>query len=195
MNNFDLAIENVLAKEGGFVNHRHDPGRATNWGISLRYLAKLKDLNEDGFLDGDIDRDGDVDEADVAAMTQEQAVDYYKSGWWDAFGYEHIVESAVAVKIMDMSVNMGGRQAHKLVQRALRSTGVKLVDDGILGPKTFNAINSANPTLLVTALRCTQAGFYYALVMRNLALIKNGVLGADADFSVFLKGWLNRAYE
>ncbi|MCH8914069.1 MAG: hypothetical protein IIA33_10945, partial [Planctomycetes bacterium] len=58
----------------------------------------------------------------------------------------------------------GGIQAHKLIQRACRAVGGDIEDDGVLGPKSILAINTAVPKLLITAMRCTQAGFYYALV-------------------------------
>jgi lysozyme family protein len=190
--NFELAVANVLEHEGGLVNNIHDPGGATNYGISLRWLEKI-DL-----ADADIDRDGDVDADDIKKMTRAEAKKFYRKYWWQKYKYDKIEQAGVAIKIMDMSVNMGGKQAHKLVQRALRAVGAEVKDDGVLGPLTFGAINTATPTFFIPALRCTQAGFYYALVMRNAALRKakckkpNGKL--YEDFSVFLKGWLRRAY-
>jgi len=190
--NFELAVANVLQHEGGFVNNKHDPGGATNYGISLRWLADV-DLS-----DADIDRDGDVDADDIKAMTEADAKNFYRKYWWNKFDYGLIINAEVAIKVMDMSVNMGGKQAHKLAQRALRAVGVVVEDDGVLGPLSVAAINSATPTFYIPALRCTQAGFYYALVMRNAALRKAGVVRPNGtqyqNFSVFLKGWLNRAY-
>lgn len=190
--NFELAVANVFEHEGGFVDHKHDPGGATNYGISLRFLQSIDDLS------ADVDRDGDVDADDIKSMTVLQAKQFYKKHWWTKYKYDQIENAGVAIKIMDMSVNMGGKQAHKLVQRSLRAVGVEVVDDGKLGPLSFAAINTATPTFFIPALRCTQAGFYYALVMRNAALRKAKVKkpGGKAyeDFSVFLKGWLRRAY-
>jgi len=196
--NFELAVANVLEHEGGFTDNKHDPGGATDFGISLRYLKDLADADGDGFLDGDIDKDGDVDRDDIKAMTRVDAKRFYRKNWWQAYKYDNIDNAGVAVKVLDMSVNMGGKQAHKLVQRALRAVGVEVTDDGVLGPISFAAINTATPKLLIPALRCTQAGFYYALVMRNNALRKAGVRRASGkkyeDLAVFLKGWLRRAY-
>lgn len=193
MNNLDLALAEVLENEGGLVNNKHDPGGITNCGMSLRFLKTLPGL------EGDVDRDGDVDADDIKAMTPAKAKQYYKKNWWDKYKYIKIDNPGVAIKIMDMSVNMGGLQAHKLVQRSCRAVGVELIDDGILGTKSFEAINKATPTFLIPALRCTQAGFYYALVMRNAALRKHGVKKKGGrqyeDFSVFLDGWLRRAYK
>lgn len=187
MSNFDLAIDKVLEHEGGFVDNKHDPGGATNYGISLRWLQSLVDDPE-----SDVDQDGDVDADDIKALTPAKAKAFYRRHWWDKYAYKNIKNPGVAIKVFDMSVNMGGKQAHKLVQRSLRAVGIEIEDDGVLGPVSFKSINAALPQHLIPAIRCTQAGFYYALVMRNEALRK---AGHDVeDFSVFLKGWLNRAY-
>lgn len=189
---FDRAIEVILEHEGGFVDNKHDPGGATNFGISLRYLKTLPGL------DGDFDGDGDVDADDITAMIVEDAVDFYYKNWWKKYGYKNITSGPVATKVLDMSVNMGGKQAHKLIQRSCRSMGKNLKDDGILGPVSFAAINSTLFASFIPALRCTQAGFYRALVIRNAALRKHNVIRADGseyeDLSVFLNGWLRRAY-
>lgn len=187
MDKFLYAVDVILEHEGGFVDNKHDPGGATNYGISLRWLKSLV-----GDPESDVDQDGDVDADDIKHLTPAKARKFYQRYWWDRYAYNNITNIGVATKVFDMSVNMGGKQAHKLTQRAMRAVGVELVDDGILGPISFDAINKALPQLLIPALRCTQAGFYYALVMRNEALRKNGV--DVEDFSVFLKGWLNRAY-
>lgn len=192
MSNFELAIETILEHEGGFVDHKHDPGGATNFGISLRWLEQI-DLAE-----ADIDMDGDVDADDIKKMTRKQAIAFYKKHWWVKHKYDRITNNGVAIKVFDMAVNMGAKQAHKLVQRSMRAVGLEVEDDGILGPKSIEAINLATSQHLIPAIRCTQAGFYYALVMRNAALRKAKVKKANGkayeDFSVFLKGWLRRAY-
>ena len=55
---FSKAITVILKHEGGFSNHSSDPGGATNYGISLRWLKS------EG-LYGDLDDDGDVDIDDI----------------------------------------------------------------------------------------------------------------------------------
>jgi len=192
MSNFDLAFKTVLEHEGGLVDNKHDPGGITNYGISLRWLKSLPDLV------GDLDRDGDVDADDIKMMTPAKSKTFYRKEWWTKYHYDKIDNPGVAIKIMDMSVNMGAKQAHKLVQRSLRAVGLEIKDDGILGNMSFNAINIAQSQFLIPAMRCTQAGFYYALVMRNNALRKNKVKKSSGkqyeDLSIFLIGWLRRAY-
>lgn len=79
-------------------------------------------------------------------------------------------------------MNVGPRQAVKLLQRALRSCGAHVADDGILGPLTKQAVQAAHPDLLVAALRSEAAGFYRALAQQK------------PENEKFLKGWLNRCY-
>lgn len=180
---FRHALDVVLAHEGGFVNDPDDPGGATNFGISLRWLAQAGelDLDGDGLADGDIDLDGDVDVDDIRAMTREDAAFFYRSHWWDRhdYGAFHLT---IGTKVFDLSVNMGARQAHKVLQRACRACGHHIADDGILGPITRSTVNGIPPQDLIIALREAAAGFYRSLIAARPALGK------------YERGWLNRAY-
>lgn len=180
MSNFDEAILTVLEHEGGFFNHPSDPGGATNYGISMRFL-KQQGLEQEM----DIDHDGDLDIDDIRQMDLEKAKELYKRYWWDNYQYNRINSQIIATKIFDLAVNMGGKQAHKLVQRACKSCGITLQEDGILGPRTRSAINtlaSSNELALLASLRSEAAGFYRSLV------------AAKPQFQDFINGWLNRAY-
>lgn len=188
---FERAIETVLAHEGGFVNHPEDPGGATNWGVSLRYLRARGDLDGDGLLDGDLDGDGDVDVDDIRDMSRDQAIDIYRTGWWERYRYSEMPEE-IGVKVFDLSVNMGSTQAHKLLQRACRAAEKPTADDGKIGGMTMTAVVNANEEMLLSALRSEAAGFYRMLVERNRALSERG--HDVSDFGAFLRGWLNRAY-
>ncbi len=63
MSNFEKAVEKVLEHEGGYVDHKNDPGGATNYGISLRFVKQSTGI------DLDVDGDGDIDADDIKAMT------------------------------------------------------------------------------------------------------------------------------
>ena len=173
---FEHAVAVVLAHEGGLVDDPADPGGVTNFGISFRFVDAL---------DEDIDSDGDVDAADVRDMTRDQAKALYRREFWDRYGYGKF-HLTVATKVFDLAVNMGPRQAHKCLQRACRAakaTETPLDDDGVLGPKTRQAIMQAGDMRLLIALRSEAAGFYRALAIR------------DPVRERFLAGWLNRAYD
>lgn len=178
MSDFDVAIKTILKHEGGYVNDKDDPGGATNYGVSLRFLIKTGDLDRDGFLDGDFDQDGDIDIDDIKKMSLDNAKNIYRLYWWDKYKYALINDDEVATKVFDLAVNMGATQAHKCVQRAIRAAnGQTLVDDGILGNQSFAAINNCPSIVLLPAIRSEAAGFYRSL-----------------NKPKFIRGWLNRAY-
>ena len=186
MSEFDIAIIPVLQHEGGYVNNSNDPGGATNYGISLRWLSKQGDLA------GDIDNDGDIDIDDIKQMSMNDAIALYHQHFWEPYQYDSIKSQQIANKVFDLTVNMGAKQSHKLLQRALRSSGISIMDDGILGRISFDAISRVKENELLAAYRSEAAGFYRSLIMRNAALREQGI--QVEDFSVFKKGWLNRAY-
>lgn len=178
---FGLAIVDVLNHEGFFSNDSDDPGGATKYGISLRFLIGLKDSDGDGFFDGDLNMDGVVDIEDIRNMSKQEAVDLYYNCFWKPGGFNDL-PSHISPKLFDLAVNMGTKQANKILQRALRSCGFPLVDDGIIGSKTLRSIHHADDKSLMAATRSEAASFYRYLVASKKA------------HSKYLNGWLNRAY-
>lgn len=174
---FLAALETVLAHEGGHADDPDDPGGATNFGISLRWLRSL------GELEGDLDGDGDVDGGDIRCLSREDAARFYYEHWWRPQGYGLFSSDAVATKVFDLAVNMGPRPAHQILQRAVRAAcGEMLIDDGVIGPKTRQAVEACSGGLLSAAMRSEAAGSYRLIAASKPRLKK------------FLRGWLNRAY-
>ena len=115
-------------------------------------------------------------------MTVDQAKNIYKRDFWDPQLYKDIKDVNLATKVFDLAVNMGSNWAHRLVQRALKSTGQDIAEDGVLGPMTLAAINKADLSDLLAALKSEAAGYYRTLAATQPRRAK------------FLKGWLKRAY-
>lgn len=180
---FLSAVETVLTHEGGFVHDPDDPGGATNWGVSLRWLVSIGeiDLDADGFHDFDYDRDGDVDADDIRRMPRADAIQLYHDRIWIPGGYAALPAGA-GEKIFDLAVNMGHRQAVRLLQRACRAMGGQLADDGVLGPITRGTVLRLSNQPLLHPIRSEAAGFYRSLAAARPPLDK------------FLNGWLRRAY-
>lgn len=178
---FNKAIITTLEHEGGFVNDPVDPGGATNWGISIRYLQQRGDMDGDGWLDGDLNRDGVIDIKDIKNMTVEQAVHLYRTGFWDNHNYDNINNYTIAARVFDMTVNMGAIQAGRIVQRALNNLGNRLTVDGRIGPMTFTAINTASPDRLIVEIRLEHINFYLNLINQR------------PELGRFRNGWLRRA--
>jgi lysozyme family protein len=86
------------------------------------------------------------------------------------------------VKFFDLAVHTGIPQAIKLIHRALRSTGQTITEDDVIGPITLAAINKADSTDLLAALKSEAAGYYRLIAQANPSQQK------------FINGWLNRAY-
>jgi lysozyme family protein len=176
INRFQKAVSVVLDHEGLFTNNPSDPGGATNYGISLRFLKNY------GI---DINDDGQINLKDIEELKPSQAQEIFKKYWWDKYNYDAINSLYLATKIFDMAVNMGAQQAHKLVQEALSYCGHKLEVDGVLGSKTLAAINEVilhnREDDLKYEIQEEQKWFYEHLADDKPAL------------KVFLKGWLKRA--
>lgn len=187
---FERAVAHILDNEGGYVDHPNDPGGATNYGISLRFLRSegMLDRDQDGCPDGDTDLDGDIDVDDIRGMTREKATAIYYHFWWLKYRYDRL-PPLVAAKVFDLSVNMGPGSArktgaHVLLQRACHACGYPVTEDGIIGPQTLTAIEAiGSEAWLLIALRSEAAGRYRELVAHNSRL------------GVFLRGWLRRAYQ
>jgi lysozyme family protein len=163
---FLRAMAKVFAWEGGFVDNPKDPGGATKYGISLRWLQG------EGI---DIDGDGKVDAADVKALDVEKAEELYHAHFWRA-AYDQIRDEGVASYVFDMAVNMGHERAHQIAQEACGA-----VADGQLGPRSVEALNAQDPKVLSRKMRDLRATFYRDLAKKKPAL------------AVFLRGWLARA--
>ena len=78
-------------------------------------------------------------------------------------------------------MNIGPKNAHKVLQRSLIATGEELDVDGIIGEHTKRLLLS-NGHRIIYPFRSEAAGFYRALV------------AGRPELKPFLKGWLDRAY-
>jgi len=170
--------------EGTFSDLRNDPGGATNFGISLRFLKTiLEDADEDGFADGDIDRDGDIDADDIRDLSLSKAQELYEKKFWKGAKCDKIKSTLISVKLFDMAVNMGPSQAWRLMQAAINTLNDVLVVDGKAGPKTLEAVNSLTDRdfMLVTNVRREQDRFY------------DGLIRGRPSLEEFRLGWRRRA--
>lgn len=175
MADFQVAIATVLKHEGRFYA---DPrGGATDYGVSLGFLKILPDSDGDGYSDGDLNRDGVVCAEDIRALTLGHALALYERFFWDKYRYGSIPEQKLATKILDLSVNMGPRQAHLVVQRALKYNAPWILTDGILGPNSRKLLNKIPAEYTMTEIRHEAAKFYRSL--------------NDPEHE---QGWLRRAY-
>lgn len=174
--------EEIVGREGGFVNDPDDPGGATNFGVTIGTLRRL------GI---DVNRDTRIDVADVRALTRAQAVEIYLEHYFRRPGIAALPEPLQA-SVFDMYVNAGGN-AVKILQRLLTDMGFPCDPDGAIGPQTIRAAQmayEAAPTHLADAYAIARRNYYYALAdarpaSRKFARRKDGGKG----------GWILRAEE
>lgn len=186
MADFIAAVEYVLRNEGGFVDNANDPGGATNFGVSLRFLRDIP--NEKLRKYGIFTSSDALTSENLKDLTLTQAGLIYRGEFWEHAEFEKIPSQNLCNYLFDCCIQHGMGQGIKLLQRAIwAATFTKDIvsDDGILGEKTLNVIltwQTSYPGTILAALRSERAG-----LMRLLAQERN----KDKEF---LDGWLNRAY-
>jgi lysozyme family protein len=181
MADFKKAIIVLLNNEGDFSNDPNDPGGATKFGVSLRFLKTIGEF-------GDFDDDGNIDVDDIKLLTIGRTSFIYQKYWWNNFRYGLINDDDIASKILDWSINIGHVRTHKLVQRAINlmpvhregETKEYLKVDGIMGNKTIAAINSKPPKDLMMVLRGVLSCYYIGLAEKY------------PHFEKYIVGWLNK---
>jgi lysozyme family protein len=162
----------IFYHEGGFVNNPADPGGATKYGISLRFLKGLS------LEVADLDHDGNIDIDDIKLITHEIATPIYEQRFYTPMQIEQFRSDELALQLFDMGVNAGPRQAIKLLQQELSITA-----DGIVGAETLRVANSFSFNTMAIRYKYGRIFFY-----KNLVKI-------HPEYSIFLKGWINRVNE
>lgn len=153
--------EEIVAREGGYVNDPDDPGGATNHGVTIHTLRRL------GL---DLDGDGDVDRADVRRLSRAQAVEIFVTHYFERPRIADLPE-ALQASVFDMYVNAGAH-AVRILQRLLCEMGWPVEVDGAIGPQTIAAAHkaaAAAPAHLADAYGIARRNYYYALADRRPA--------------------------
>jgi lysozyme family protein len=128
----DELIEEVIEREGGYVNHPADRGGATNWGIT----------------EGVARRHGYA--GSMRALPRSEAVAIYKRLYWLSPRFNAVAERApaLAAELFDTGINMGTGTATAFLQRALNAlnrTGSDYGDitvDRQIGNATLSALDA-----------------------------------------------------
>ncbi|MCC5968455.1 MAG: peptidoglycan-binding protein [Pararhodobacter sp.] len=153
--------EEIVAREGGYVNDPDDPGGATNFGVTIHTMRRLGlDLNGDGV----------VDARDVRALTRAQAVDIFIRHYFEGPRIAALPD-ALQASVFDMYVNAGSN-AVRILQRLLVDMGYDIAVDGVIGPQTIRASQAAAdsaPGHIADAYGIARRDYYYALADRRPA--------------------------
>lgn len=165
----DELLDEVIAREGGFVHHPADRGGPTKYGITQRTLSEW------------LGRPATVDE--VWQLDEETAREIYVTRYLAGPRIDTLPPEIVP-QLFDMAVNHGPRRAVRILQEVLGLAGWRVDVDGVIGPQTRKAAFEARDRMgpfLANAIADQRANFYRRLV------------AADPSQRVFLRGWLNRA--
>ncbi len=163
-----LPLEQMFdeARKTGFGNDPDDLGGATMCGVTLatyRTYCRDKLLPTPGVKE-------------LKAILYAQWREIAKSMFWDMWKADEITSQPVANILVDW-VWASGKYGINLPQKLL---GVEA--DGIVGPKTLNALNTRESRALFAQLRLARLRYIDAICARRPANEK------------FRRGWLNRLH-
>ena len=154
--NWDAAFTWLMEEEGGFVNDPRDNGGMTNLGVTQ--------ANWEAYIGRP------VSEQEMRALTPDVVKPFYQARYWARVKGDGL-PNGVDYCVFDMAVNSGGSLACKFIQRVCAMT-----DDGVIGPKTLDAIHSDDPAELINAFCDMRLDF-----LRGLS-----------SFKTFGRGWTDR---
>lgn len=120
-------------------------------------------------------------EVDLDTLTREDAMAVLEASYWTPLGLDRFCPD-VAAKIFDCAVLCGPSMAVRFLQRAIRACGLDCEEDGCLGPHTLAACLGIPSREILPSMRSEVAGYHRETVAR------------DPAQSMFLQGWLRRAY-
>jgi len=171
MANFDIAIPSLLKAEGGYVNHKHDKGKETNFGITIKKARKF------GY------------KGEMKDLPVELAIRIYREKYWNKMRLDFINNQTLAESMFNFGVHCGCHTASKTLQRALNllnRNNISWLDtivDGIVGPKTRGIINSLSRTDILYTIK----------VLIGLQFEKYiHICEKDPTQEIFIRGWVNR---
>lgn len=127
--NFESALKAILHHEGGYVNHKLDPGGMTNLGVTKRVWEEWVGH--------------EVDEKTMRNLTPEIVGPMYKAKYWDKIKGDDL-PTGVDYVVFDAAVNSGPGRAAKWLQACV---GVE--PDGGIGPKTLAAVKAFDANQLI----------------------------------------------
>jgi len=142
-NNFQFCFQELLKHEGGYVNHKLDPGGITNLGVTKKVWDEWTGKNNTA--------------DDMKALTPEMVAPLYENRYWDACRCNDLA-SGVDYVVFDTAVNSGKVRAVKFLQSV-----VGAVPDGAIGPVTIASANNKGSRLVIEQFCDKREAFWRSL--------------------------------
>jgi lysozyme family protein len=166
MSAFDQAFELLIGHEGGFTDHRADPGNWTGGKVGSGTLKGIKlGISAASFPT-----------LDILALTLDDARAIYRRLYWDRVHGDQL-PPALALLVFDAAVNNGVARAARLLQAAIGTP-----DDGLIGTGTMAAL--ARPEQ-----RQPRPGGHVAAEFQACCIV---FMAALSTWSTFGLGWARR---
>jgi len=161
-----LIIDDLISREGGYVNHPDDKGGPTKFGITAATLGSYLGTVSPASAD------------QVAHLSREQAKEIYWNQYIQAPGFNEIGDLGLQEVLIDPAVHSGPRTAIRWLQKAL-----DLETDGVIGLITLAAIARSNPRNLSVQILLQRLEYIGEIISNNQRQ------------AVFASGWIRRISE
>lgn len=158
-NNFEKCLESVLKSEGGFSDHKSDPGGITNLGVTKKTWEEW------------IGHEVSVE--DMKKLTKDDVKALYENRYWMACRCDDL-PAGVDYCVFDTAVNSGRVRAVKFLQSV-----VGTVPDGSVGPITIASANSRGSRLTIEQFMGKREAFLRGL--SNFSTFGNGWLNRTKE--------------
>jgi lysozyme family protein len=193
MANFEIAYENVLTAEGGYVDHPNDRGGETYKGVARNFHPTWKGWE---IIDSCKVESAFPRMLEGNAALQEHVHAFYKAEFWDKVKGDSIKQQELAEEMFDTAVNMGVKYGGLFLQKTLNilnNQGKRYPDigaDGAIGPVTLDTLAK-----FFTTVRNEDEGVQLLLFWMNMYQGARYIAIAESNPTqeVFIRGWSKRA--
>ena len=141
-------IDDILRREGGFVDHKNDRGGATKFGITQDTLTQW--------------RGEPVSVEDVRRLEFDEAAEIYAARYVTQPKFDQIPYDSVTALVVDCGVNHGVSRATRWLQKA-----ADVNTDGMVGPVTLSAVKECDPGDLYRAILADRSSFYGRIITND----------------------------
>lgn len=143
-------IDELIRREGGYVNHPADRGGPTKFGITQKTLGQWRGRS--------------VSAQEVRDLEESEARAVYAKLFVSEPKLDQVQDAALRELLIDCAVNHGPARAVKWLQTALGTPA-----DGVIGPRTLAALAEQRAADLYKRVLAARIVFYGRLVTDDRA--------------------------